>query len=185
MEELKPPNNLLKIITDEKLAPDIFYVDSEYKFEYIVAVRIIMANKNGELAMQYKARNGLLKLPGGGAEKGESLLQALQRESREEVGANIAVKGEVGTIIEVRDSDDKEPRRIQHSYCYYGDILGELGELDLDEGEIADKSKLVWRKPEKALAELTENMNTKDKIAAVISERDYLFVNHYINRVKD
>ena len=67
------------------------------------AVRGIIC-KDGKYAMQ-RGRSGKYKIPGGGVEKGETFLETLVREVKEEVGLVViesSVK-EIGEILELRE----------------------------------------------------------------------------------
>lgn len=77
-------------------------VDCE-KYRIRKASRSIAFNDKNEIALLYVSKKGYHKLPGGGIEKGEDIIKALKREMLEEVGANIEVIDEIGTIIEYRN----------------------------------------------------------------------------------
>jgi len=57
---------------------------------HIVAVAAIVENDRGEVLLIHQARHGW-GYPGGQVEAGENLIEALQREVREETGAEIEV----------------------------------------------------------------------------------------------
>lgn len=109
------------------------------------AVRGIIC-KNGKYAMQH-GRSGLYKIPGGGVEKGETLMQTLSREVREEVGLVViesSVK-EIGEVLELRE-DLKKPgqKYINHSYYFFCDVEDEELEPQMTESELREGFRLRW-----------------------------------------
>lgn len=107
--------------------------------------------REGKLAMQC-SREGEYKIPGGGMERGESRIQALIREVREETGLYViedAVE-ELGEIIELRrDIFDPTKKYVCHSLFYYCKTeMGRQDELKLTTSEIAKGYELKWVTPE-------------------------------------
>ena len=67
------------------------------------AVRAVALNDNSEVALIKFTKINSSKLPGGGVDEGEELLEALRREVREEIGYEIAeVLTEIGIVEEER-----------------------------------------------------------------------------------
>ncbi|MEL6673232.1 MAG: NUDIX domain-containing protein [Bacteroidota bacterium] len=65
-----------------------------------VAVKAIIVQDGKLLLNQYEGDKGTYyRLPGGGQENGENMIEALQRECMEEIGAKV----EVGELVKVRD----------------------------------------------------------------------------------
>jgi ADP-ribose pyrophosphatase YjhB (NUDIX family) len=95
----------------------------------VVATSAVVVNSEGRVLMQRRADSGNWALPGGAMELGESLVDAVIREVREESGYDIEVRGLVGTYTEPRHIiaySDGEVRR-QFNVCYAAQITG--GEL--------------------------------------------------------
>ena len=78
-------------------------LDSEELYKVRKASRAVLFNSLNQIALPFVSKNMYHKLPGGGIEKGESIIEALNREIIEEVGAKIDIISEIGTIIEYRD----------------------------------------------------------------------------------
>lgn len=109
--------------------------------------------QNGKLAMQCSA-NGEYKIPGGGMEQGEKLLDTLVREVREETGLLVKAETvlELGEMKEVRrDIFDKKQKYICHSYFYYCEVEAETVPLQLTESEMRKGYHFVWATPEEII----------------------------------
>ena len=89
------------------------------------------------------------KLPGGGLDDTDKIT-ALKRECIEEIGCNVEVLQELGTINEWR----KIYQIHQVSYCYLAKVVGEKGTPDFTESEIAEGFEVSWLPLEEALQAL-------------------------------
>lgn len=125
------------------------YQDTDGVFEKYSVRAIIM--REGKLAMQCD-RDGEYKIPGGGMEAGESQVQALVREVKEETGLHIIEEAvtEIGEIVEMRrDIFDSTKKYICHSLFYYCETEdGVQDALELTASEIAKGYELKWATPE-------------------------------------
>lgn len=116
------------------------------KLFYRKAVRAIII-KDNKLALIRSDKFGEYKFPGGGAEDGESDIDTLIRETREESGLNI-IKESVkpyGMMMEKRKSVF-EPEYIfqMESYYYLCDVSDQLSETNLDQYEVEYGYKLQF-----------------------------------------
>lgn len=108
-------------------------------------VRAII-QKEGLFAMQ-QSKNGEYKIPGGGMDKGETIMQALVREVQEETGLIVKPESikELGEILEVRrDIFDGNKKYIAHSLHFSCEVEEEIVETAMTESEKARGFHLAW-----------------------------------------
>ena len=146
------------------------YTDNMPVFEKW-AVRGIIC-KNGKYAMQC-GRSGKYKIPGGGVEKGETLMETLIREVREEVGLVVIESSakEIGEVLEVRE-DLKQPgqKYINHSYYYFCDVEDVELEPQMTESEIREGFQLKWA----TLDEIIETNNNMTVGKPIMRDTQFL-----------
>ncbi len=135
------------------------------------ASRSIVFNDSGKIAILYVSKNNYHKLPGGGIEPGEDIKKALKREVMEEVGVNIDVLGEIGTIIEYRNKFEQ----LQISYCYFSKVKGDIKKPSFTEEEKNNGFILKWVDLDEALS-LLEKDTPDNYVGKFIQYRDLLFL---------
>ena len=110
--------------------------------------------KNGKIAMVYSKLYNYYKFPGGGIEKGESKIDALVREVREEAGLivkKVTIK-EFGSVYrEYLSPDDDNTMYFQDNYYYLCDVEDEIVDQNLDEYEDIEGFSLFWVNPYDAI----------------------------------
>ena len=89
--------NFIGKVTDEDVGEKIKEINMPKKRR---AVRAILINEKGEIALLNKAKKNEYKLVGGGVDEGETLEKALEREILEETGCEIKVIESLGYIEE-------------------------------------------------------------------------------------
>ena len=104
------------------------------------ASRAVVFDSKKLVALLYSTRYDYYKLPGGGIEEGNSLEVALVRECKEEIGCDVDIICELGTIIEYR----KKANTKQISYCYLAKVKGEKGLPHLEPDEVEEGFETVW-----------------------------------------
>lgn len=104
------------------------------------AVRAVVRDAEGAVALLHARQRDYYKLPGGGVEGSEELLIALERELLEELGCRAKVERELGQVVEWRDYW----RLQQQSFSYTAEVIGEKGQPEFTESEIAEGFEIVW-----------------------------------------
>ncbi len=92
----------------------------------VVAVTAAVQNDRGELLLIERTDNGLWALPGGAQDIGESVVQAAQREVREETGLAVEITGLSGIYSDPRHViayGDGEVRQ-EFSLCFHARPVG-------------------------------------------------------------
>jgi 8-oxo-dGTP diphosphatase len=136
------------------------------------AARAVVFNEKNEIAFQFVSKHNYYKLPGGGVEQGETILEALKREIREEVGCeDIEVVNEIGIIIEYRNKFSV----LQISYCYLAKTFGKIHRPNYDKQEIEEGLESLWVPIDKAI-NLIYNSNPGDYQGKFIIKRDLVFL---------
>lgn len=104
------------------------------------AIRAIVFDNNGQIALLHVSVGDYYKIPGGGIEENEDPKDALERECLEEIGCQIEIVNKIGRIIEHR----KMYQINQISDCYLAKVKGEKNHPKFTANEIAKGFKVVW-----------------------------------------
>ncbi|MBQ1801971.1 NUDIX hydrolase [Lachnobacterium bovis] len=127
------------------------YTDDMRAFEKY-AVRTIIV-KNGRIATQHGAA-GDYKIVGGGIENGETYIDTIMREVREEAGLLVKQDSivELGEIEEIRkDLYHEDEKFICHSYFYYCEVEDETVDTNMTMSEIKKGYHLCWATPKEII----------------------------------
>lgn len=138
------------------------------------AARAIVLDTNGLMPFIFVSGDNYYKLPGGGIDEGETIMQALQRELLEEAGCDVEIDGEVGTVIEYRTEYNIK----QTSYCYYGRVVGQ-GNQNLDQYEKDLGFELQWVTPKQAI-ERIKSSTPYTYQGPLIVERDLALLQKFV-----
>jgi len=141
--EVRYDMNLIKFITDK----DICGIEEISNTMPRKAVRAILINDTGQIALLYIGKFDLYTIPGGGVEGDENLEEALKREILEETGYKCEITNELGYIRESRAAHDFT----QVSFYYMAKIIGERGLPQMSQDEIEQQIQVQWHTPLKAL----------------------------------
>jgi 8-oxo-dGTP diphosphatase len=143
------------------------------------SARAILLNKEGDIATQYLKNYTYHKLPGGGLESGELPEEALRREVLEEVGCDSKALAPVGMVIEYRN----KYKMIHLSFCFVAEVVGEMGEPTLEEGEIEEGQVTLWLPAEEVLQNMKKDQPQKFE-GHFILKREIAFLEEYIKSVR-
>jgi 8-oxo-dGTP diphosphatase len=140
------------------------------------SARAILINKAGEMATQYLSTYSYHKLPGGGVDQGETVEEALKREVLEEVGCDCEIIKPIGVTIEYRNKYNM----LHISYAFAAQVVGEIGEPALEEGEIEEGQSTLWLPPSEVLAKMETDTPGKFE-GHFILEREKTFLKEFLS----
>lgn len=129
---------LIKEITEKDIGEDGNINDMYYKIRK--AARAVIFNNKDEVAILHVSKHNYHKLPGGGIEKDETVLNALNREILEETGCEANITGSIGVVLEYRNKFEQ----MQISYCYLGKLVKIMNHPSFTEKELREGFKLKW-----------------------------------------
>lgn len=148
-----------------------------------IAVRVILINKDNEIAILHKKNKNEYKLVGGGVDEGESYEDALKRETLEESGCKIEILRELGYVEEFRNKMNFK----QISYVYIAKVVEDTKTLHLTQKEIDEGAEICWFKPVEAFKKISK---CYDKVKAseyssvysskIVIKRDMCILNKYL-----
>lgn len=146
------------------------------KYQLRKSARVILLNEKGEVATQYLKTYTYHKLPGGGVNAGETIKEALKREVREEVGCECEIIKAVGMTIEYRNKHNL----LHISYCYVASVIGEIGQPELEEGEIEEGQITLWLPPTQVLENMKSDKSEQYQ-SSFILKREMSFLEEYLS----
>ena len=162
--------NILTEVYDKDVGEHGLEVDTS-RFRLRQAARALVFDDRERIAFLNVSEKKFHKLPGGGIEEGETIIEALKREVLEEVGCEIEINKGVGIIVEYRNKF----KLIQLSYCYLAEVNGKVSEPKLTSKELADGFKVGWMTLENAANRL-ETDTPLDYEGKFIKRRDLEFL---------
>lgn len=137
----------------------------------VVAVAAIVRNDAGELLMIERTDNGLWAVPGGAQDVGESVVDTVRREVREETGIEVEVTSLSGIYSDpahVIAYDDGEVRQ-EFSLCFHARPVG--GDL-----RTSSESRRVHWVPPSRLDTLTIHPSMRLRITHGLEKRDHPYL---------
>lgn len=135
--------------------------DESSCFHHRRAVRGVIFDSDGNIALIHAKNEGYYSLPGGGVNNEETYEQGIIRECKEEVGCNVTIEKYIGTTFEYR----KGNKLINESWGYVLKVVGEKGSPLLigDESEAEKNSVVLWVKLADAI-KLMESLSTPSEL---------------------
>ena len=161
-------DKIILLLDQHEIDPSVNIEDRDNYF-YRRAVRAVLRDENGKVALMYAALGDYYKLPGGGVDEGESLDDALARELLEETGCKIIVKKELGIVLEWRDF----VRMHQASYAYEANVDGDIGNPSFTQSELDEGFELRWiNSIDEAIKLVHDNAKRDDLGSVFLAKRD-------------
>lgn len=134
----------LKVVTDKEAWGKVYdYANRSYS-EFRSAVRLVLLNTKRQVAVLNVSKYKYYTLPGGGIDFGETKLEALHREAKEETGCSIEVVTELSEVLETRYKPHKDQGIVQLNYSYLANLKIILGKPEFIEKEQNAGYKLEW-----------------------------------------
>ena len=140
------------------------------------AVRGIIMNSAGDIAILYSKKEDYYKLPGGGIEAGESHQEAGTREAMEEIGCRVKMSKRCMAITEEWRLGKVNLHQI--SYCYVAHVIEDTGKTALTEEEIEDGLEHRWVHVDDAI-DLMKEAKPTSAFGLSVNERDLFFVEKF------
>ena len=137
-----------------------------------IAVGIVLFDENNNIALSHIGIWNVYMLPGGGVDPGEDLHTAAKREAWEETGCKCEIIGEIGKTYQNSAIDNF----VQEKYHFIARVIGEKGELHLEDYEIASQTTVRWYPLEQALQIISERV-CDDKQHEFPKRRDLAVLN--------
>lgn len=144
---------------------------------YRPSVRGIIFGSANNIAMIYSKKYHYYKFPGGGMEEGETQLETLAREIKEETGMTLIPGSakEFGEVVRTQKysaEEDDDTIFIQQNFYYTCEVEEEIGEQNLDEGEKEAEFILTFVPIDKAIEVNTSFKTDKGPVKEQMVERE-------------
>ena len=140
-------------------------------FLFRKAARAVILDHEGMVGLMHLKKGGIYKLPGGGVDRGETIMQALIREVKEEVGVGFGEFKELGITLESRYYEGDDHGLFQMTYAYLVKLKGEKGVADFTEEEQSEGASVIWLPKDEAL-DVVKNYPFPDYESHFIKQRE-------------
>lgn len=131
---------LITTLTDKDINPNASGTTESNSWYQREAVRAVVRDHAGRIALLYASERRWHKLPGGGIEPGEGEEEAIEREMIEEIGCKVEIDHDLGQVVEYRECASMK----QVSHCYTATVVGEKGQPQFTPEETAEGFGVVW-----------------------------------------
>ena len=162
------------IFKEKDVFPDKTDSDTEVIFEDRPTGKAVVFDSEGNVALVGNEVNDFYLLPGGGIDPKEPITDGIIRECLEEIGCNVKLIEDLGTIEDFRTRDKKHCI----NYCYSAEVIGEKGELQLTEEEAKNGMHVKWVSMDEAILIL-------EKEVEQLSNGEVKFYNTGFNILRD
>ena len=161
-----------------------FNTPKEKTDEVRFCVRVLLFNDNDEICVVKSEKYGYMQLPGGGIEDGESIIEALHRETEEETGFLIDSIEPIGFTLERReDTRNTHPWGRDISYVFKALPSKEV-ETHYMEDEKAEGFKPIWISLDDFIAEQEQNEGKIESYSGCFSNRRDLEIAKYFKALQ-
>ncbi|MBR2994585.1 NUDIX domain-containing protein [Candidatus Saccharibacteria bacterium] len=144
------------------------------------SVRVVLINDKDEICVVKSEKYGYMQLPGGGIDKGESIIEALHREAKEETGFLINDINPIGYVLEKRE-DIRNNHDWDQSVSYVFKALPDkkVG-TNYTEDERAEDFRPIWMKLDDFIIEQEKNEGKTESYSGCFSNRRDLEIAKFI-----
>jgi 8-oxo-dGTP pyrophosphatase MutT (NUDIX family) len=163
-----PPQTIKPEQVDPAFVPDDY---TSYKDRQ--AVRAIVFDA-GKVALIHVSAHGYYMLPGGGVDKDEDMVAALQRELQEEMGVQANPGNQVGTIAVYFDR--WKQKQTDHCFTAYASGSSEVGLPQPTQFEATEGHEVVWTDSVEAALQLIQSTSPANRDGKLIQARDSTFL---------
>lgn len=150
-----------------------------FDWRWRITAKAIVFDEESKIGLLYVRNLNYYKLPGGGVEKGEDIKTALDRECKEELGVEIKVVGEIGSIVEFRAQDKLH----QTSHCFLVKTTSKKNHPDFSEKERSLDYEVIWVTLNEAWDLISSDQLSNDYDRRFARDRDLCFLNEVLSLV--
>lgn len=146
------------------------------------AARMVLLDDVEKVAIINVGKSEYYKIPGGGVEEGESLVEAVEREVREEAGCTAEVIGRLGRV----ETDIFGWGLHDVSEGFVGKVVGEKGVPKYDDYERERGFSVEWHDLDEAIRMIEKN-EVDDRDKKVLQARDLEFLKRargYLEKIR-
>ena len=174
-------NKVILTLDQHKIDPSVPADDRENYYERRAA-RAVLRDRNGKVALMYASKRQYYKLPGGGIDDGEEVIEALSRELMEETGCIAKIAQNLGITEEWRDFDKMH----QISYAFAAEVISQDTPPAFTQSEIEEGFELYWTTNiDSAIGLVESNNNNEDVRVSFMSQRDTAILAKAKSAIKD
>lgn len=166
---------LLTTIKAKDVDPNSPHFEYE-SFTYRPAVRAVVQDEDGRIALMYIKKWDYYMLPGGGIDEGEDNEHALSREILEELGCEVEVKEVLGKIETYFDRWQQK----QVDYCFVAQKLKNANAASLSPFENEERFEQVWAQDLQHAYHLLTQSSPENRDGKLVQARDVRFLEYWI-----